>query len=244
MDTVMADHSLFDRNRIQEKAQVETEGLLEHLNLPPAVIAFIRRNQRTIWIVTAVVAAIVVTGALYSSYREYRVNKAVSALDGALQASAAQREERLAQVAETYASTPAAVWARIELARIFADKKDVGAALSELARVDARISDRDPLKPLVIYRQGALSEEKGDLENAAKFYARLTGFPGFEADGHYALGRVERARGDRARAETEYQQFMSLTADKEGRAQGDPRRELVEALIKEMAAGNGDTANH
>ena len=247
----MADKSLFDKKRIEQQAQVETSGLLEQLNLPPALISFVRRNRRAIWTVTGVVVAVVVVVSLYGSYRDYRIAKGVAALDAALQAPKASQADLLRKVAADFSSTPASTWARIRLAELTVAGGKTEAALKELAQVDAALADKNPLKPLVIYRQAVLAEQLNRLEDAAGLYRRLLAYKGYEIDSHYNLGRVKAARGDAAGAGTEFQQFLSLSAEKKGAAASDPRRTRAEYLIKELAAqaatpepGQKDDADH
>ena len=58
----MADQSAFDRKQIETSAMSETTGILEQLNLPPAFVSFLRKNQRMLWAIV-IVAAVSVTPA-------------------------------------------------------------------------------------------------------------------------------------------------------------------------------------
>jgi predicted negative regulator of RcsB-dependent stress response len=229
----MSDQSAFDANHIKEVAVSETSGVLDQLNLPPGLIRFLRKNQRTIWIVVAVIATVVTVVALYDSYRTYQENKAVSAYDAALQATGQEKRDRLAALAEQYGSTHIAPWAMIELARMDSDEGNIDAALGQLDKVNKLTGHKNPLKPLVLYRIAGLDEEKKDLGQAVPLYQELAAFPGFEADAHYALGRIYAVQGKKAEALTEYQQYLSLV-EKAGTANTDPRKDLVEYAMKAL----------
>jgi predicted negative regulator of RcsB-dependent stress response len=229
----MSDQSAFDANHIKEVAVSETSGVLDQLNLPPGLIRFLRKNQRTIWIVVAIIATVVTVVALYESYRTYQENKAVSAYDAALQATGQEKRDRLAAITDEYGSTHIAPWAMIELARMDADQGNIDAALEQLGKVNKLTGRKNPLKPLVLYRMAGLNEEKKDLGQAVLLYQELVAFPGFEADAHYALGRIYGVQDKKAEALTEYQQYLSLV-EKAGAANSDPRKNLVEYAMKAL----------
>ncbi len=230
----MADQSAFDRNHIETKAVSETSGILDQLNLPPAVHSFLRNNQRTIWIIVSIIVIAVVTAALYNSYRKYQINQAVSALDTAKLAEDGKRVELLQQVIEKYSSTPSALWARVELAKTAAEKEDLASAISELEQVNKSISGKNPMKPLVLYRLAGLHEEKGDLDAAIALYQELTTYSGFTADAHYAMGRVYVAMNEKPEAVAQYNQYLSLTEKSTASGQQDPMRAKVEYTIKQL----------
>ena len=230
----MADQSAFDRNHIETTAVSETSGILDQLNLPPAVHSFLRNNQRTIWVIVSIIVIAVVTVALYGSYRKYQVNQAISALDTARLAEIDKRVELLQQVVDKYSSTPSAVWARVELAKTAAEKEDYAGAIAELEKVNTNISGKNPVKPLVLYQLAGLHEEKGDLETAISLYQQLAVFSGFAADAHYAMGRVYVAMDEKPEAIGQYNQYLSLTEKAGGNGQQDPMRAQVEYTIKQL----------
>lgn len=230
----MADQSAFDRNHIETSAVSQTSGILDQLNLPPAVISFLRTNQRILWVIVSLVVAVVVVGSLYSSYRNYKTNQAVSALGDAMLSTENTRVELLQQVAEKYSSTPSALWARVEMAKIAADKDDIPAAIAELQWINKSITGKNPLKPLVLYRLAGLNEQKQNFEPAIDLYQELVGFSGFAPEAHYAMGRVYVAMGKKSEAIEQYRQYLSLTEDTRGLGQEDPVRTLVEHAMKQL----------
>ena len=66
MEVGMAGQSAFDKQQIQERSHSEGSGLLEHLNLPPAVIRFIRKNKKNLQIGAAVIGVLVISLTAYS----------------------------------------------------------------------------------------------------------------------------------------------------------------------------------
>lgn len=230
----MANQSAFDQNHIEESAMSETSGLLDQLNLPPTFIAFLRKNQRTLWIIIAAVALVVTAVSLYGSYKNYKRNQAVNAFDSALLADEGKRSELLQQIADNYSSTPTASWSRIELAKIAVASNNIPKAIEQLQMVNKSISEKNPLKPLVLYRLAGLNEQEKQFEQALALYQELTVFPGFAADAQYAMGRVFEGMGKKSEAITAYQRYLSLTEKSKKNGQADPVRTLVEYTIKTL----------
>ncbi|WP_457574730.1 YfgM family protein [Desulfolithobacter sp.] len=224
----MADKSAFDRQHVEQSALVETSGLLEQLNLPPAAIAFIRKNQRAIWIAVAAVVILMTGIALYGSWREYRLEKAASALDAALLLDENQRLSALEEVVARYGSTPSGTWARIEIAHLVTDKGDLDRAVAELVEVNGKVGSSNPLKPLLLYNIGALYEKQGQLEKALASYQPLGGFKGFEVESYRALGRIYELQGNTAGAREMYEKFLAARKEQGDSVGADPETEIIQ----------------
>lgn len=224
----MAEQSAFDPKNIQLQTLGPPPGLLEQFNLPPRMIKFIRRNQRTIWMAVIGCVSLAVAISAYTSYRHYRAGKAVSALDAALIAPQ-ERRPLLAKVVEKYGNTPSGRWARIELA--FFDEKAGQAvqAITELAAVNATLAPQDPLKPLILTKLGALHENQKQFDQALLIYGDLAVVEGFAAEATRALGRVNEQLGRSAEALALYRKYLEMT--KPEKAQADPVREMVQSRI-------------
>jgi len=229
----MANQSAFDPNHIKETAVSETSGLLDELNLPPAFIDFLRKNQRTLWLMIAVIAIVVTAVSLYGSYRTYRENKATAAMDAAMQADSDHQVDLLNKVVQDFTSTPTEHWARIELAQISIKNGKPAEAILQLQKVNKEVEAKNPLKPLVLFKLAGLYEETKNYQAALARYQELTAVSGFEADARYALGRVYAALHKNAEAVTAYQQYLSLT-EKSPTGERDQKRALVEYMMKEL----------
>ena len=229
----MANQSAFDPNHIKETAVSETSGLLDELNLPPAFIDFLRKNQRTLWFMVAVIAIVVTAVSLYGSYRTYRENKATAAMDAAMQADSDHQVDLLNKVVQDFTSTPTEHWARIELAQISIKNGKPAEAILQLQKVNKEVEAKNPLKPLVLFKLAGLYEETKNYQAALARYQELTAVSGFEADARYALGRVYAALHKNAEAVTAYQQYLSLT-EKSPAGERGQKRALVEYMMKEL----------
>ena len=80
----MAEPSAFDRENSKLQPLGPPPGLLDQFNLPPAFVAFVRRNRRPLSIVAVFGLALALGISGYSTYRDHRAGKAATALDAAL----------------------------------------------------------------------------------------------------------------------------------------------------------------
>ena len=227
--------SPFDLKHIEETAAVETSGVLDQLNLPPALTDFLRKNQRTIWIVVGVIAAVVTAVSLYSSYRNYTLNKAAEAYDQALMMDGDQKKVALQKVADSYGSTPSAIWSRIELAHMDQAAGEVKGAIEKLTAINSGLRENDLLKPLILVNLGGLYEQDKQPEKALSVYQELRTLKGFEAQGVKSLGRVYETQGNKEKSIQMYQQYLALTINEGTVSQQDnPARAMVQAKLNRL----------
>jgi len=202
----------------------EPEGLLEHLNLPPKLITFIRLNQKKIWLVIGCIICVVVAVSLYGSYRSYHYNKAASALDYAL-LSTTDKESLLQGVIDEYGTTPSALWAKRELAQIYEEQKEYGKAEALLAEILSGLPNSSFIKPLVTYNLAVMKEKQGALDDAAGEYTVLAEMEGFAAISYKALGRIKEEQG-------KAEQAIGMYKTPDGASVSDPAKEVIEARIR------------
>lgn len=227
--------------KLEEKAVTGTPGILDQFNLPPAVVTFLQRNQRTIWRVIGIAAAVVVVAALYESYRGYPLNKAAEAYDQAMQEDGQNKAAALQKVAEDYGATSSATWSRIALAHLDQEAGKTKEAVAKLTVIDAELSMKDALKPLLLANLGGLYEQDKQFDQAEKAYLQLKGIKGFEAMALSSLGRVYEATNKKDKAVQMYQQYMGLTEigkekreDNAAARQDFPEREIVQASLNRL----------
>lgn len=229
----MADQNALDRRALEMNRMAEPEGLLEQFNLPPSLIAFLRRNSRTIWIILACVAVVVVAVSLWDSYRTYTINKAASALDTALQ-SEGETELLLQAVAEEYSSTPSANLAKIELVKLYQGEENYTEAIALLTQMEADTSLSPLLQPLVTFKLASLYEQQGELTKALGAYTVLSSVEGFEAAAHKAMGRVQESLGNNEQAVAMYTKYLELTEVAAAGGQADPERQIIQSRLQAL----------
>ncbi len=227
----MSEHSAFKRLHAEQKAEEKVEGLLEQMGLPEGAITFIRRNLRTIWIVTGCVVTLVVAVSLYGSYTSYRETRAASALTAAMKAGDADRVKLLGDVVDRYDSTDSGLWARIELANIHAGEGDFDKAVAELLIVKDRVAPDNPLMPLVLFKLAGLHERTGAVDKALAAYGELTPYQGFDAIGAKAMGRLYEQEGNTRLALAQYQKFLGAAEEEGAPGAADPDLEMIRARV-------------
>lgn len=177
----MASENAFNKRLTEETNMDKVEGLLEHLNLPPKVIDFIRKNKRQIQIALVLIVIVVVSLSLYTSYRKGVVEDAASALSSALQNKREEKALSLTQVAKEYKNTTSAKWARIELAHLDM-KNDKYASASEKYIAELSGLDKsDPLYALLLSGAAQALEAEKKYDSAEGQYDLLKEVKGYES---------------------------------------------------------------
>lgn len=229
----MSEQSVFNRNTVEMNTVPQPQGLLEQLNLPPALITFLRAHQKAVWAVISVVIVVVVTVSLYGSYRTYKLDQAASALDIAKR-SGDSAISNLKQVVDEYGSTPAAMWAKVEMVSLHERAGELESAVSVLQQLNGEASTPPQLKPLITYKLASLFERQDAYEKALGMYTVLSQMKGFEAEAFKAMGRVNEQLGKNDQAIAMYKKYLEqleATADKE---QSDPSRTVIEARLNTL----------
>ena len=204
----MADESVFNKKLTVETNMDKVEGLLEHFNLPPKVIDFIRLNQRIIQIAIAVLVIAVVFWSLYGSYRERIREEASTALSSALQADTAGQTEALRGVVDKYAGTSSALWARVELAHLDIKNGSYADAAKKYTEILPDVKASNPLHALVVFGLAQALEGEKRFADAAKQYDLLKNIKGFEQIAYAGMGRIEETQGNVDKAIAIYNDFL------------------------------------
>lgn len=229
----MAGQSAFDKQQIQESSHSEGSGLMEHLNLPPVVIRFVKRNKKNLQIGAAVVAVVVVGLTAYSSYRSNRIQKASAALAVAMQAAEPERHKALAGVAADFSGTPSAHWANAELAHELMKGGKFKEAAEQYGAVRKKISASDPLFALLTYGLAQAHEAAALFDAAAVEYKALQKIGGYEGEGFTGLARMYESQGDLKQALAVYEEYSSTFT---GLNQNDPAKLAVDEEITRLKA--------
>ena len=223
----MAEQSAFDPKKIELHTLGPGIGLLEQLNLPPKAIVFIRKNQRTVWLVVSMCVILAVAASAYTTYRDYRAGKAASALDVAL-AAAPDNRQMLESVAKEYGSTSSGLWAQLELAVLEEKEGQLPEAITRLAAINTGLAARSPLKPLVLTKLAGLYENGQQFDKALALYTELAANASFASEAYRAMGRVNEQLGRKEDAAAMYAQYLETTGSQPGQGATDPIREMVQ----------------
>lgn len=209
LEEYMSEHSAFDKLHVDEREKADLGGILEQFNLPPNVIEFVRKHQRTIYITLSVIAVVVVFYSLYSSHLDKQRTESSSALSMAQQLEGDMRLQALDKVVAEYSGTGSATWANIEIARYYMEKSDFETALQRYTTIREDISANNSLTYLVTFGIAQAKEALGQFDQAASEYQSLKNVQGFESIGYTGTARIYEVQGNLEKAVNEYQQYLS-----------------------------------
>jgi predicted negative regulator of RcsB-dependent stress response len=229
----MAGENAFNKKLGAETHMDKVEGLLEHLNLPPKVIDFIRKNQRVIQVAIAVIVITVVFWSLYGSYREKIREEASSALSQALRNDQEAKPEALRAVADEYAGTSSAIWARVELAHIDMKNGSFDDASKKYQEILSDTKAANPIYPLVIFSLAQSLEKEQRYQDAINQYEVLKSLKGFELIAYTSMARIEEAQGNIEKAIAIYNNFLLQMGDDPTFSQA---KEEINAKISRLKA--------
>lgn len=230
----MSQQSAFDRQNIEETAVIKPPGLLEQFNLPPALITFLRKNQRAVWIVTGCIALVVVTVAIYNEYAASREEKAAIAFTTAMQSEGTEKQHLLEQVVDEYGSTASGLWGRIELAHLAVGQGELVKAIQAFNEVKKEVSPKNPVTPLLLFALGSLYEKNNELDKAVDSYNRLSTYKGFEASSFEGMGRLYELQGQKEKAVEMYRKALATNTETDPLQSGNPNRETIQARIQSL----------
>lgn len=203
----MVTEDAFNKRLSTESTMDKVEGLLEHFNLPPKVIDFIRANKRMIQAAIAIVIVAVVVWSLYGSYRDRITEEATSALSLAMEKKDGHAEA-LRVVIEKYGSTSSALWANVELAHLDMKQGAFSDASKKYAEIIPAVKITNPLYPLVVYGFAQSLEGDKQYQEASSQYDLLKEVKGYEYIAHIGLGRLEEVQGNIDKAIAIYNNFL------------------------------------
>ncbi len=204
----MSDQSAFNQNHVAEKAYVEPSGVLDQLNLPPAVVRFIRENKRLLQIIAVVVVLVVVVGSLYDSYRKNRLEKSASSLAISMEATGEEKIKALEQVAADYSGTPSAQWAVVELGHMAMKDHLFSKAESYYSEVRSDVSESNPMYGLLTFGLAQSQEAGKNYDAAGQTYSSLKEIVGYQDEGYMGMGRVFEAENKKDAALAVYEEYL------------------------------------
>lgn len=209
----MSKDNVFEKKHGEDKLLNDVSGVLDHLNLPPALVEFVRKNMRAVQIVLAVIVVLTVFFSFYGSYREKKIDKGAQALANAVQSTGTAKTAALEEVAKTYRGDGAAAWAEVEIAHEMLLKGEYTKAAELYSAIAKNAGEDSPLYLLAIY--GAAQAEEGgeNLSEALGHYDMLKGQPGYESVGFAGVARIQERNGEYDKALATYELYLGELAD-------------------------------
>jgi len=228
----MAKESVFDKPYVDERDKNNLEGLLEQLNLPPAVVRFVRQNKKAVQIVSVLVVVAVVTWALYGSYREKKIEESTTALSAALQINGEEKIAALSTVEKNYSGTSSALWAKINRAHELSSQGKREDARTIYVEVKDEVGKDSSLIPLLDLAIAQIDEALGNFDAALAEYSKVKDEEGYQELGYLGIGRIHELKKDYAKALEVYQEYL----DGASSGQNASQKALVEAKITSIKA--------
>lgn len=228
----MSAQSLFSKKSIESQQPDTRTGLMEELNLPPGMIAFVRKNARNLQIGLISFVVLVLAWVFYDYYTELQENKGASLLASAMQTeSLDERAWVLENVISDYSRTEAARWSKLELAHLDYQEGRFDAAVTKYEEVIAKLSADNSLVPLARMNLAQIYEETAQYDQAIAQYILLKKSIGFGDEARLALGRIYTAKDQTAQARKEYEELLAGMED-----EADP---LLRSRVKALLISSG-----
>ncbi len=183
---------------------------MEELNLPPGMIAFVRKNARNLQIGLISVVILVLGWVFYDYYTETQEKKGASLLASGLQTeSPEQRVQILESVISDYGRTDAGRWSKLELAHIdYNEGRYEAAAVKYKETLDA-LPATSSLAPITRLNLAQSYEQAEQYDQAIIQYNFLKKSAGFAEHAHVGLGRIYIAKEDPVQARKIYEEFLN-----------------------------------
>ena len=204
----MAKEDIFEKEYVDERDKNNLEGLLEQLNLPPAVVKFVKQNKRVVQAGIAVLVIAVVAWALYGSYRDNQIQKSSEALFAAQELSGQQMLDKLAEVEKDFGGTDAGLWAGINTAQELMKNGKMAEAQQKFSEVRGELATSSALWPLVTMGIAQSAEAAGDFQRAVDEYGVLMDLEGYRDIGFLGSARVLELQGNREQALELYENYL------------------------------------
>ncbi|MBU0729588.1 MAG: tetratricopeptide repeat protein [Proteobacteria bacterium] len=193
-------------NNIDQQAPVPHRSLLEEMNLPPKLIAFIRENSKRLQIGSIAFIVIIFSFIFYKNYTEKQEDQAATMLASALtEENATIKPEMLVNLIKEYPRTGAAVWSQVELGHVAYEAKNYAEAINNYLTVIGKLKSQSPLLPLINFSLGQSYEGDGKYDQALTHYGKIISVPGFTDQAYLAMGRIYEQKGDTVKAREMYQ---------------------------------------
>lgn len=230
----MTEHNVFSKKHAEAMAQ-DKRAILEEMNLPPALVEFLRANAQTIQIVIAVAIVAILGWEGYGKYTATQRDRSADMLYQAMKAETPdQRATQLKALSGKYGKSGSGLWGVIEQGHIaFKDGKFQDAAtLYESALRSIKASN--PLYALVQYNLAQAYENLPDQAKAKAAYQTLTETQGFAGEGNLGLARLAELEGKSDEARAKYQAYVDLPETKDG-----PTKEWAKDKLQRLTPKKG-----
>ncbi|MBM9520650.1 tetratricopeptide repeat protein [Desulforhopalus vacuolatus] len=229
----MSIESAYNKRLGPEATIDKVEAVLEHINVPQPAIQYISRNSRVIKWLLILLAIFVVSFSLWRSSHQKQIQNGASALAVAISDPQEQRQASLEKIVEEYDSTPAATWAKVELARFAMTQGNFKDAADRFGAIRGETSESNPLYGLLLYGNAQALEGAKDFVGAIALYHELQNIAGYKFIGFYGEGRILEEQSQAERALAIYNDYVITAGDDPNMAQN---KLLMQSRIEQVKA--------
>lgn len=229
----MASENVFEKRHGEEDLLNDVSGVLDHLNLPPAVVEFVRKNKKILQVVTVIVVVLTVFFSLYGSYKEKKLEDSAARLSLALLETGDAKIDALKKVADDYDSTPSALWAKVEIAHELMAAKKYNEAVVAYLDIHETVSEKNPANALSLYGMAQAYEMVGDKQQSMDAYKKLESVPGYKTISYGGVARMYELMGDKVKAREVYERYLTEINASAGSS---PEKALIEAKLENLKA--------
>ncbi len=229
----MAGENAFQKLHVEPNKNGDIEGLLEHFNLPPKAIKFLRKNKKIIISVIVLLVVIAVSWSVYDVVRTKKVNSSSASLAIAMKEAGSAKQTALQKVISQFPDTDAARWARVEMAHSDLKNGKYKAAAEQYGKIKEEIKPTNPLFGLVLFGSAQAQEAGKEYDGAFAGYQALAKVEGYQGLGLLGMARIYEAKGESGKALSVYEQYMATS---EGSNPNDPMRAFVSEKIGRLKA--------
>lgn len=229
----MAEQNAFDKLHVDEREKADLGGVLDQLNLPPAFVEFIKKNQKIISITLGIISVAVIAWALYGSYTDKKMEESNAALVRAQQLSDGEYVTALQNIAQNYSGTDAATWAQVKLGRYFIEQEAYDRALQQYTAARSTVDAKNSLSMLLTSGIAQVQESLGNYEKAIQEYGSLKKIPGYESIAYSGVARIHERQGDLATAIHEYEQYLGTMT---GTSTSNPEKAYILEKVSRLKA--------
>jgi len=225
----MAEQDVFNKKHADVVAK-DQKAILEELSLPPAVIEFIRKNEKNLKLGIIIFLVVVVAVEGYKKYTSVQTEKSSTLLYTALQtADDTQKVNLLKKLTDKYGRTGSGIWANIELGHLAFKNGDFAKAAGIFEAILGKMPADNTAYPLVQYSLAQAYENLDNVEKAKGAFLKLAQIPGFAGKGDLGLARIYEKHGDPEQALTYYKEYAELPETQPG-----PTKDWVLAKIDQL----------
>jgi len=230
----MTEHSAFSKKHATVMAQ-DRRAILEELNLPPALIEFLRTNANTILTALAVAVIAILGWEGYGKYAAVQQSRSADMLYQAMKTAAVdQRSTELKELSSKFGNSGSGLWGAIELGHLAFKEGKFQEAATLYESVLGSIGDKSPLFALVEYNLAQAYENLPDQAKAKAAYEKLASVKGFAGEADLGLARIAEIEGKSDEARAKFQEFVEQPEIKDG-----PTKEWAKYKIETLTPKKG-----